>query len=132
MGVVGLLRQSACEGAIARRPTQLLSIPLDILCELIKEDQGLKDGLQKHWSACEGASVLSEQLSKIARPPADACNWIINQVRSSKPGTHQRESKELLSSVLINHTKLTGTMTQKRELEENSPVLRFWHDPTDN
>ena len=131
VGVVGLLRQSACEGAIARRPSKLLSIPLSILYDLMKEDQGLRNGMQKHWSACEGASVLRERLSKAAQPPADACKWVINQLNNSKPGTTSKgETKELLSSVLVNHEKLTGaiiTEEQKRKLEENSPMpLRFW------
>ena len=44
VGVVGLLRQSACEGAIARRPTKLIGLPLELLSELIVNDKGLKKG----------------------------------------------------------------------------------------
>ena len=50
MGVVGLPRQAACEGAIARRPSQLLSFPLDLLAALLKQDPGLAAGLQTHLS----------------------------------------------------------------------------------
>ena len=36
VGVIDLLRQSSCEGAIARQPCRLLSIPLKLIFELSK------------------------------------------------------------------------------------------------
>ena len=79
VGVVGLLRQFPCEGAIARRPTQLISLPLELLNTLIRDDHNLRTGLQSHWSVCEGAAVLSEYLRKLTQPPADPCQWILDQ-----------------------------------------------------
>ena len=46
VGIVGLLRQAPCEGAIARRPTKLISIPLELIAELIKTDTGLRKDLK--------------------------------------------------------------------------------------
>ena len=84
VGVVGLLRQSACEGAIARRPTQLISLPLELLNSLCKGDDGLTNGLQIHWSPCEGAAVLGNHLRTLANPPTDANKWIKEQLEASQ------------------------------------------------
>ena len=132
VGVVGLLRQSACEGAIARRPTQLISLPIELLNALIKDDQGLSDGLQSHWSACEGTAVLSEHLRRLPRPPADPCQWILEQLQNSIPDkTHSGQPQQLLSTVLPEHAVLTGTTlspAQLKKLSQASPLpLRFWN-----
>ncbi len=131
VGVVGLLRQSPCEGAIARRPTQLISLPLELLNTLMRDDQGLQAGLQNHWSACEGAAVLSQHLRKLPHPPADPCQWILAQLRNSAPGTnHSDQAKQLLSTVLPEHAELTGSTLnseQNEALSQFSPLpLRFW------
>ncbi|QNJ18449.1 ABC multidrug efflux transporter [Synechococcus sp. A18-25c] len=138
VGVVGLLRQSACEGAIARRTTQLVSVPLELLNNLIKKDEGLTVGLQNHWSPCEGAAVLSRHLQTQANPPTNASEWIIEQLQASLPeATHSDHTKKLLSTVLPEHASLTGTVVTLFEQEELSKVsrlpLRFWYwTPTQN
>ena len=131
VGVVGLLRQSPCEGAIARRPTQLISLPLELLNTLIKDDHDLETGLQSHWSVCEGAAVLSEYLHTLPHPPADPCQWILAQLSNSAPEAKQSEqTKQLLSTVLPEHAELTGTTlnpAQQQALSQFSPLpLRFW------
>ena len=74
IGVAGLMRQSPCEGAIARRDTTLLSLPLDLVLTLLEEDEGLLAGLQNHWSPCEAASILGSYLEKIPRHPKSQKN----------------------------------------------------------
>ena len=108
VGVVGLLRQSPCEGAIARRPTQLISLPLELLNTLIKDDHDLETGLQPLVGS--KAAVLSEYLHTLPHPPADPCQWILAQLSNSAPEAKQSEqTKQLLSTVLPEHAELTGT-----------------------
>ena len=132
VGVVGLLRQSACEGAIARRPTKLIGLPLELISELIVNDKGLKKGLENSWSPCEGAAVLSAYLQKVAQPPVDPCKWIIQQLEKSGPETKRTEqSKELLSTVLIEKKEYTGRILSQAEKNEfkilSKLPLRYWY-----
>jgi len=131
VGIVGLLRQGPCEGAIARRPTHLISLPLELLTTLIKTDPGLQSGLKDHWSACEGIAVLSEHLRSLPQPPAKPCEWLLQQLQSSAPEQAQTKStKALLSSVVPDQASLIGTTLtpeQHNELTHISPLpLRFW------
>ena len=126
VGVVGLLRQAACEGAIARRPSQLLSFPLDLLAALLKQDPGLAAGLQSHLSPCEGAAVLGAYLRSLPQPPDEACSWLLDQLNSTDPS----DQRALLSSVLEGHDTLVGTTIsaeQQQQLSRASVLpLRFW------
>lgn len=131
VGVVGLLRQAPCEGAIARRASQVLSFPLTLLNELIQHDKGLCEGLQSHWSASEGAAVLKEHLRSLPQPPADPCAWVLQQLASNAPGTNRENCNALLSTVLEGQESLVGTVLtpgQCQALEQASALpLRFWH-----
>ena len=100
VGVVDLLRQEPCEGAIARQPSLLLSFPLEHLNQLLQNDEGLRAGLQAHWSACEGAAVLTAYLRQLALPPEDSCNWLLLQLQNSNP------KSELLNTTESDPTSL--------------------------
>ena len=131
VGVAGLLRQGACEGAIARRPTRLLSFPLSLLVSLLESDPGLKAGLESHWSACEGVIVLSHHLRSLAQPPDDPCDWILRQLGSSAPDQPLGDNtQELLSTVLAGHESLVGrdiNQADRRNLASDSALpLRLW------
>ena len=112
-------------------PHNFISLPLELLNTLMRDDRGLQAGLQNHWSACEGAAVLSQHLRKLPHPPADPCQWILAQLRNSAPGTnHSDQAKQLLSTVLPEHAELTGSTLnseQNEALSQFSPLpLRFW------
>ncbi|QNG27773.1 ABC transporter transmembrane domain-containing protein [Synechococcus sp. HK01-R] len=136
LGVVGLLRQAPCEGAIARRPSRVLGFPLKVLLELIRRDQGLREGLDRHWSRCEGAAVLTCHLQRLSHPPDDACGWILQQLDSSSPSSDPSEprsghtSQTLLSTCLPGHEDLVGCSLgpeQQQQLRSASNLdLRFW------
>jgi len=132
VGVVGLLRQAACEGAIARRPTRLLSFPLSLLMELIREDGGLLDGLKQHTSPCEGAAVLSEHLRTLSQPPSDPLAWILEQLKTAPTDENVGDAKNqwLLSSVLPGYESWVGrslSEEQRDALAASSQLpLRFW------
>ena len=68
MGVIDL-RQSPCEAAIARQPCRLLSLPLKVILDLLKDDPGLLNGLQALQSPCEGTAVLARILEGLNPPP---------------------------------------------------------------
>jgi HlyB family type I secretion system ABC transporter len=125
VGVVDLLRQGPCEAAIARRPSRLLSLPLGLLLELLRDDPGLRAGLEQLQSPCEAAAVLSEVLQQLNPPPTDHQTWILEQLQNSN-GTTQ----SLLSSVVAGHEGLIGrslTPDQREQLEHASSLpLRFW------
>ena len=57
VGIIDLLRQGP-ESAIARQPCRLLSL-LGLLVDLIKDDQGLLNGLEQLQSPCEGLQFCS-------------------------------------------------------------------------
>ena len=131
VGVVGLMRQSACEGAIARQPTKLLAIPLELLLEVMREDTGLQDGLKSHWSPCEGVDVLSKHLQGLSNPPKKACEWLTQQLKSSSPNAvTSKETKELLSSLVEEQSQYIGCeiSDEIRDRLEKQSVLpvRFW------
>ena len=132
IGVVGLLRQSACEGAIARRPSKLLSIPIELINELRKRDSGLTEGLSKHCSPCEGAAVLREYLQKRPQPPSDACNWVLDQLKSSESAASEAERlTKLLSTSVSKYEEFVGTVITESQIEEieteSTLPIRFWY-----
>ena len=132
IGVVGLLRQSACEGAIARRPSKLLSIPIELINELRKRDSGLTEGLSKHCSPCEGAAVLREYLQKRPQPPSDACNWVLDQLKSSESAASEAEKlTKLLSTSVSKYEEFVGTVITESQIEEieteSTLPIRFWY-----
>ena len=128
VGVVDLLRQGACEAAIARRPCRLLSFPLGLLLELLRDDPGLRHGLDQLQSPCEGAAVLAEVVKRLNPPPADHQAWILAQLASQ-----EGEAQLLLSSVVAGGEQQVGrelTTEQRQQLEHSSSLsLRFyrWH-----
>jgi ATP-binding cassette subfamily B protein len=125
IGVVDLLRQGPCEAAIARRPCRLLSLPLRLLLELLRDDPGLLQGLQKLESPCEGAAVLAEVLRGMNPPPTDHQAWMLEQLAKQ-----DGESVLLLSSVVPGGEKLVGQELDeavRERLEKSSTLpLRFW------
>ena len=141
VGVVDLLRQAPCEGAIARRPSVVLAFPLEQLNQLLLKDPGLRAGLQNHWSACEGTAVLSRYLEQLAQPPQDPCQWLLSQLHSSSAarGNHSDtdqqganpKSTDLLSTELPGHERQVGrpiSSEQLRQLQRDSALpLRVWH-----
>jgi len=128
IGVVDLLRQGACEAAIARRPCKLLSLPLKLLLDLFQDDPGLRRGLQQLQSPCEGATILQKVLCELNPPPANAQQWILDQLQKSQNDSEQAIS--LLSSVVAGGESWVGKKVdeiQLKELEQNSSLpLRFW------
>ena len=126
VGVIDLLRQGPCEAAIARRPCRLLSLPLGLLLELLRDDPGLREGLSQLQSPCEGAAVLAQVLQKLNPPPADHQAWMLEQLQSNgeEPG------RRLLSSVVAGHEQLVGqqlSASEEEKLEHASNLsLRFW------
>ena len=136
IGVVGLLRQAPCEGAIARRPSRVLGFPLKVLLELIRCDEGLRQGVESHWNRCEGTAVLGRHLQRLSHPPSDACTWILQQLESSTPNAAQADngngqaSQNLLSTCLQGHENLVGGSLdpeQRQTLSSASNLpLRFW------
>ncbi|GCE64739.1 peptidase C39 [cyanobiont of Ornithocercus magnificus] len=129
VGVIDLLRQGACEAAIARQPCQLLSFPLNLLFELMKEDLGLRDGLRQLQSPCEGAAVLGALLQRLNPPPKDAQAWILSQLKSSTD-PEQGHEVFLLSSVVTGAEDLVGHSLSSEQREyissRSSLPLRFW------
>ena len=82
VGIVDLLRQGACEGAIARQNCELLSIPQEILLRLLRSDQALSNKLNKIKSPCEAAKVLSTVLKTVNPPPPNQKKWILDQIEN--------------------------------------------------
>ena len=120
-GVVGLLRQAPCEGAIARRPCELLSFPLDLLAQLIQEDPGLRQNLTNFFSAAEAAHVLGGYLRRLPQPPADAQAWILEQLAQCQIATDVCDGIEgtsLLSSSIPNHENRIGEPLDADELKD--------------
>ena len=121
VGVVGLLRQGPCEGAIARRPCRLLSFPLDLLARLIQDDPGLRQSLTGLASPSETAHVLGGYLRRLPQPPADAQAWILEQLPHCQVTTQVEGSAEgtsLLSSIVPNHEHRLGEPIDADELME--------------
>ncbi len=133
VGVVDLLRQGSCEAAIARVDSSFLSFPLELLLELIKEDLGLSNGLQKITSPCEGAMVLKQVVNDMNPPPTDGKRWILQQLKVQN--REKSITKQILSSVLAGREKWVGKIidnAQIAELQESSILpLRFWDWMTD-
>ena len=130
IGIVDVLRQDPCEGAIARQPSELLSIPLELLIDLIKDDDGLIRGLSELKSPCEGIAVLSKIVSELNPPPADTNSWLRSQLDGSENVSNEQRLR-LLSSVIPNSESLVGktiSNEQKQQLESRSKLpLRYWY-----
>ena len=131
IGIVGMLRQSPCEGAIARRPSQVLGIPLKLLNRLKDEDVELNKGLISHISSCEGVAVLCEYINKLPKPPSNPQEWIKKQLESNKESKYSKEKKiKLLSTEIKGYSTLVGTQisTQEEERLINASTipLRYW------
>lgn len=125
VGVVDLLRQGPCEAAIARRPCRLLSLPLGLLLELLRDDPGLRHGLGQLQSPCEGAAVLAQVLQSLNPPPVDHQAWILEQLTSQ-----DGDARLLLSSIVAGGEALVGRELNAQQLEQlehasNLP-LRFY------
>ena len=125
VGVVDLLRQGPCEAAIARRPCRLLSLPLGLLLELLRDDPGLRHGLEQLESPCEAAAVLGELIHVLNPPPTDHQAWILDQLAEREGEAHL-----LLSSVVAGGEALVGRELepeQQQQLEHSSNLtLRFY------
>lgn len=131
VGVIDLLRQAPCEAAIARQPCSLLSIPLNLIVDLVKDDVGLLKSLQSLRSPCEGVVVLSRVLKDQNPPPANTQAWLREQIHTSeKKDNGEGTGQRLLSSVLPGSEQLMGCVLTQDEEEKlgrmsNLP-LRFW------
>ena len=128
VGVIDLLRQSSCEGAIARQPCRLLSIPLKLIFELSKIDKGLWTSLNQAESPCEGVKVLSRVLEKLNPPPKDSQKWLKDQ--SNTNAAQDQEKYLLLSTELPGHEGLVGEHVNQETINKlqktsNLPI-RLW------
>ena len=137
LGVVSLLRQGGCEGAIARRPCRLLSFPLDLLTRLLVDDPGLRDGLGTLNSACEAALVLGRYVQRLPQPPADTQAWILRQLpgcSTAFSAGDNNSSQTLLSSVISDQESRVGEPIDTAELSALSeqsklpPRLILWQE----
>jgi len=131
VGVVDLLRQSACEAMIARQPCRLLSLPLGLLLDLAQDDGGLLKGLTQLSSACEGVATLEPVIKRLNPPPADSQAWLLQQLKSSSGSQGESfESSSLLSSVLPGAENLVGCVLDEQQIQnlkkQSSLPLRFW------
>ena len=131
VGVIDLLRQAPCEAAIARQTCLLLSLPLELILDLVQEDSGLLQSLQSLQSPCEGVAVLSSVLKRLNPPPVDTQEWFREQLEASKADDNTAETKQkLLSSVLPRSEESVGCVLTRNgefELSEMSNLpLRFW------
>lgn len=129
VGVIDLLRQGACESAIARQPCRLLSLPLSLLVNLINDDTDLLYSLEKLQSPCEGAAVLANVLGQLNPPPVDSQAWLLAQLGAFNKSDIR--SERLLSTVLPGAEKFVGTCIDEyteRALASRSKLpLRFWN-----
>ena len=133
VGIIDLLRQGACEAAIAKQPSKLLSIPLELIAKLIKYDEGLYHGLESLYSPCEAAEVLSYVLGTVNPQPEDRLMWIKNQIKSNQDiqGERQGNHIKLLSTVIDNYENKLGreiSDDEKMVMEEKTIFpLRFYN-----
>ena len=81
VGLVSLLRQQACEAVIARQPSKLLSLPLDVLLKCAEDDAQLSKNFGQAQNPCETAKVLSHYINRLPRPPEDPEAWILEQAQ---------------------------------------------------
>ena len=131
VGVIDLLRQAPCEAVIARQPCRLLSIPLELIADLIQNDPGLLRSLQTLQSPCEGVAVLIKVLKGLNPPPADTQAWLHAQLEAHNHECNASEAtQKLLSSVLPGAEHRVGSeLTNDEEVHlrsvSNLP-LRFW------
>ncbi len=131
VGVIDLLRQAPCEGAIARQPCRLLSLPLGLIVDLVHDDPGLLKSLQTLQSPCEGVAVLRGVLKGLNPPPANTQDWLRDQLTASDADHSSEEAtQQLLSSVLPGAEERVGcvlTRDQGQELQGISNLpLRYW------
>ena len=131
VGVIDLLRQAPCEAAMARQPCHLLSLPLELIFDLVQDDPGLLKSIQSLQSPCEGIAVLTASFKQLNPPPADTQAWLRQQLESSKANNKKKDgTKQLLSSVLPGNEQRVGTALthdEEAELRGLSKLpLRFW------
>ena len=131
VGLIDLLRQSPCEAAIARQPSRLLSLPLNLIVELVRDDQGLLDSLQSLQSPCEGIEVLSSIVKGLNPPPVDTQEWLREQLEASSTNEIKGpDTRLLLSSVVPESEQRVGcVLTSDEEIQLRSMSklpLRFW------
>ena len=130
VGVIDLLRQSPCEAAIARQPCRLLSLPLKVILDLLKDDPGLLNGLQALQSPCEGTAVLARILEGLNPLRQTLRVGSLNSLRLPQLVGSEDSAQQLLSSVLPGAEKRVGcVLTSEEQLHlsgsSNLP-LRFW------
>ena len=128
VGFIDLMRQGACESAIARQPCKLLSFPMTCIAELIKEDSGFLHGLESLQSPCEGAIVLGAVISRINPPPKNTQKWILEQLDTNN--TNVGEPQLLLSSSLAEAKGKVGCVLSSEEEKHfrrlSKLPLRLW------
>ena len=130
VGLVDLLRQSACEAVMARQECVLISIPQVEILELYKNNEIFRANANNVTSPCEGAAVLKQVLSKINPPPQNEEEWILNELASASEEEHTEKAKLLLSTAVQGYEELVGTevdqeLTDELSTKSNLP-LRFW------
>lgn len=131
VGVIDIMRQSPCEAAIARQQCRLLSIPTELIINLLREDKGLMNGFEKLSSPCEGAALLNIVLKKINPPPLDTKQWILEQINASRAKENGvKATKLLLSTCIPGYEEQVGcviTEEQAKQMDGRSALpLRFW------
>lgn len=117
VGVIDLLRQTPCEGAIARRPTTILAFPLALLYKLQKIDKNLEEGLYHHQSNCEAVAVLTQYLRQQSQPPSNPKEWVLSKINTGQ--THDSiQEIQLLSSQISGYEDRVGKPINPKEIEE--------------
>ncbi|ABM76884.1 ABC transporter transmembrane domain-containing protein [Prochlorococcus marinus] len=128
IGFIDLLRQGSCEAAIGRRPCSLLSFPGSLILKLLQDDSGLRNGLEKLQSPCEGACVLQTVIKQLNPPPLDGQAWIMDQLKASNTTL---KGHNLLSTIIVGYEECVGQQisAEKHEILVNKSILplRFWH-----
>ena len=105
---------------IAKIPTLVVEIPLDVISNAIKNDRMIEKKLQELNSPCEIAHVLSKKYYKSNLPLETEQEWIKETLNASKD--NEAELNELLSTKLEGFEELVGeTLSdeQKRIIEKN-------------
>lgn len=132
VGIIGILRQEPCEGAIAKKPTKCIAIPIKVILDEYEKDEGLRNGLNGHQSKCEAAATLAHRLRSMSKPPEDPTNWLQREIRSNEKVSSNEnvQTYSLLSSKVEGYENLIGKEVTERMKEEMKGIsklpIRSW------
>lgn len=130
VGLVDLLRQDSCEAAIARQNSKLISIPLEVILELMIKDEAFANTISHTNSACEGSYILARIYKTINPPPKDPRQWILEEIKNNEDQEKNNEQIQLLSTKIDGYEEMVGkeiTNEQIEELQIKSKIkIRTW------